>query len=306
MNESALEWLACPKCNDSLTLIATEAEADNVCEGTLTCDRCEARYRIADGIPRFLEGFETGEFKHWDTVWVDTQLKAPTRRIETAFDCAGADTYFAMLGLAKRVLNRPVERSVEIGCGSGSYSLLLRKAGLVQQNILVDVSSQALYLARSLFKRFQMECTLIQADGRRLPIKTRSCDLSISGGVIEHFRGAEQEKLVAEHCRIAEQVLCQAPFNSMAYWTLRLGVTVIKRGWPFGEEWPLSRESVYALFSAAGHQVVAESYHDWLTATLFLLSARFGWVRPLRYKTLVNRLFQHEILVYTVGDRGGP
>jgi uncharacterized protein YbaR (Trm112 family) len=309
MNISALEWLVCPTCHSSLTLTPKESAADNaadvdaVHEGVLSCMRCEIDYPIADGIPRFLQHDKANTYKHWDDLWIQTQLEAPIRRIKSAFDRPGGETYFAMLALARQALGKPVGRCVEIGSGSGSYSLMLHRAGLTRQNVLVDFSLQALYLARALFDHFHVGCTLIQADGRYLPIRTDACDLSVSGGVIEHFRGSDQERLVAEHCRVAEQVLCQCPTNSVAYWTLRLGVTAIKLGWPFGDEWPLSRRNVHRLFSAAGRRIVLESYHDWLTATLFLLSTRHEWIPPVRHKTYLNRLFRHEALIYAVrGD----
>jgi uncharacterized protein YbaR (Trm112 family)/ubiquinone/menaquinone biosynthesis C-methylase UbiE len=303
MNRSALEWLACPACQTSLTLATTESVANEVYEGMLSCVHCGVDYPIVDGIPRFLKRDEASNHQHWDDVWIQTQLEAPIRRIERAFDRPGGETYFAMLGLARQALENSVERCVEIGCGSGSYSLMLRKAGIVHQSILIDFSLQALYLARALFNHFHLDCTLVQADGRHLPVRTGVCDLSISGGVIEHFCGAAQESLVAEHCRVAERVLCQCPLSSAAYWILRLGVTTIKLGWPFGDERPLSRRNVRRLFSAAHHQVVMEAHHDWLTAVFFLLSTRYKWIPPIQHKSYLNRLFQHEVLVYTVrGD----
>lgn len=297
MRESALEWLACPVCRDALVLAVEESTGDSIRKGRLACGRCGAAYPIIDGIPRFLGRDDAAAHGHWDDLWVQTQLEAPIRRVRFALEHAGGEQYYAMLGLARQVLASPVERCVEIGCGSGSYSLMLRRVGFARQSILVDFSLQALHLARALFGHFHTDCTLILADGRFLPLQTDSCGLSVSGGVLEHFGAVEQNRLVAEHCRVARAVLCQVPLNGTAYWVLRMGVTIAKCGWPFGHEWPLSRGRMRRLLSTEGYQIEAESYHDWLTAAFFLLSTRLGWPRPLGRKTFFNRLFQHEFLV---------
>ena len=47
VNQSALEWLACPACKNPLALTTAESIADDVREGTLSCMLCGVFYPIS-------------------------------------------------------------------------------------------------------------------------------------------------------------------------------------------------------------------------------------------------------------------
>jgi len=205
--------------------------------------------------------------------------------------------YYALLGLAQRIGLRE-QTCVEIGCGSGSYSLLLAKMGVTQIPFLVDVSLMGLHVARKVFARFGVDCHLILADALALPLRTGDLDVALSGGVIEHFFGPSRHQVVKEHCRLANQVLCQVPLNSVPYWISRNTITVMSRGWPFGPEKPLSFRELRELFEQEGYLIKDSAYHDLLTAMLFLSASRFRGMAPLKRKTFINKLFRHDIVVY--------
>lgn len=234
----------------------------------------------------------------WDQVWSNGEITLIKNRMENALRRGTAFLdYYSLAGLAKRV-DLKAEKCLEIGCGSGSYSLALLKIYAIKEAYLLDFSIQALKLAKKLFESFNKSCQLIMADVRSLPFRSKSFDVVISGGLIEHFRCNERQKMVSEQCRIANKVLCQVPrFDSLAYWLFRFLFTIF-RGWPFGPEHPLTHSEIRQRFLLEGYYIRGSSFHDLLTAALFSLSIHFPNVLPLPYKILPSKFFQHEIVIY--------
>jgi len=185
--------------------------------------------------------------------------------------------------------------SIEIGCGSGYYSLMLKKLGLVEDCVLLDSSFSALKIASQLFRISGEDAFFVLADGLEVPFADKSFDLSFSGGLIEHFRGSEQRKLVSEHCRVAESVVCQVPTHSLFYWLQRGVITLLNAKWPFGYESPVSSEQLESLYRNEGFQLRSFGYHDFITMLLFRLSVRFRHASPIQKKSILNRLTRTEI-----------
>lgn len=235
----------------------------------------------------------------WDQLWSDTEISTIKNRMENASRRGTAlMDYYSLVGLAKRV-GLKAEKCLEIGCGSGSYSLCLIKPGIIKEAYLLDFSIQSLKLANKLFKSFGEDCQLVMADARSLPFKNKSFDVAISGGLLEHFCGDERQRIVSEHCRMAKNVLCQVPrLDSLIYWIFRTLFSIIRGEWPFGMENPLTHAEIRQRFLLEAYDIQGSSFHDLLTAALFSLSLFFPNVLPLQYKILPSKLFQHEIVIY--------
>ena len=79
-----------------------------------------------------------------------------------------------------------VGRAVEVGCGSAR---LLARVGLNSKLDLVgvDSSENALRLTAATAQRFGLPIRGVCGDARALPLETASCDLVLSGGLLEHF-----------------------------------------------------------------------------------------------------------------------
>src|SRR5688572_13217675 len=54
MRRSTFELLKCPQCHGTLALSASEADEDQIVQGSLECRTCAKTYPIKDGIPRFV------------------------------------------------------------------------------------------------------------------------------------------------------------------------------------------------------------------------------------------------------------
>lgn len=183
-----------------------------------------------------------------------------------------------------RHLSLPLESSIEIGCGSGKYSLVLKKLGLVRKTVLMDFSASALESAERLFRHFNESCTLVQAEFQQMPFADNSFDLAFSGGLIEHFRTwQEKHECFKAHLNVSRTVIIQAPASSPFYWIQRGLVTVLKRGWPFGFERPLSLDELKSYSDHSDGEIAAVDYQYFLNFLIFVfpsLASTRAFLRP--------------------------
>ncbi len=203
------------------------------------------------------------------------------------------------LGIIKK-LNTKYNDVLDIGCGSGSFSITFKKIFGIPNFFLVDNSLSALFLGKKIFEYFGEECELIQCDARKLPFKEKSFDLVYSTGLLEHFDKSDQERIVNENCRVSRDIICQVPTNSVPYWMMRFFITIVNRKWPFGNEIPLSMDDLEQLFTKNNYTINYVSYHDLLTSMFFLLSSKTKFIKPLEKKTFLNRCLKHEIAIYAI------
>ncbi len=176
-----LTYLCCPLCKGQLTCGVTH----------LTCKGCLRNYPIVDGIPRFFHTTSKDlqlSIQKWDTLY-RKHLKIKQYEKEfTEYKAMYFGDTFEQLEEVKKI-----EGSVylEIGCGQFSMGQLLAKhCSLV---IGIDVSSEALKVAKSmLLKKGIRNYLLIQGDILNMPLVSNSVDFIYGGGVIEHFKNTQQ------------------------------------------------------------------------------------------------------------------
>jgi SAM-dependent methyltransferase len=252
MQRTLLADLICPKCGSALRLDSVGA-GDEVETGSLACVKCLARYEIRDGIPSLLDGPPAGNDEGWERLHQKTAYERMAEAVVRRFALPEQVVldYYVHARLARQQ-GANCERVLELGAGTGAYSLALQCYLPVKQLVLADVSRAALAGARVIFRRMQVPAQFVQADIRRLPFRDRTFTLSLSGGLIEHFAGEEQRAILREHCRVAGQVLLAAPANLPAYWLFRWAYSLRRGGWPFGYERPLSRRSLSTLLREQG------------------------------------------------------
>ncbi len=301
-----LGCMACPVCKGIGCLDMGSAAGNDAqsSDSSLICRICDSSYPIKEGI-LVLTPNGGAETTYWDRLYSEGVKGNPIRSAEeislflsrSLKDTRSLCAYYPLVGLLERLSAR-FECSIEIGCGTGVYSLLLKQLRIVDNPVLVDTSISALRTAQRVFEQFQETGCFILADGSQLPFVDQSFDLSLSGGLIEHFRGAEQAKIAAEHCRVARHVICQIPAPTPFYWLQRGAITLLNGGWPFGYEKPLSVRHMRALFEDSLIEVRAISYHDSLNIVLFRLSTRLKYLKNLVRKTVLSQLMATEIVVY--------
>lgn len=292
-------WLAkmrCPECRRG-PLKATPARAGQDTGrwkvGGLSCPHCRRRYPVTQGVLRMLpSGVET-RYQYWAELHKAIDYSGVTRLFRTRFEYPAPFllTYHRMAALGRKSGLKGLT-ALELGAGSGSYSLSLVHFGVVKESWLLDISLESLLGARQVFRDFGLQPFLIQADIHRLPFADGAFDLTLSGGLMEHFVGPEQQALVDENCRVSRRIFCQVPSSTPTYWVYRKLLTWWWGKWPFGFEVPLKTARLKALYAGAGAVPDAWEYSNLASALLFVGGARFPLLRCWKWRPGVLKAFK--------------
>ena len=128
----------------------------------------KARWRIIDGIPRFVSDQHLESFGHqWTT-------------FEVAHDDEDRATFEAKTGIALNQLRGM--RVLDAGCGGGRYSKICGENGAV---VVGADHTRAVDKARNLCAHL-LDVHFVQADLKQLPLEQASFDFVFSIGVMHH------------------------------------------------------------------------------------------------------------------------
>lgn len=130
---------------------------------------------------------------------------------------------------------------LEIGCGSARTLHYLEKYYPNSSSYALDLSPQAIDVARKLSPHFQT-CVASALD---VPIKKDAMDISFSIGLIGHFSREQAAEMMREKIRVTRlggTVAVVVPWQSSIY------NLVIRKAfgkyWPFGNEYPFRRQEL--------------------------------------------------------------
>ena len=145
-------------------------------------------------------------------------------------------------------------RSIELGAGRGDLSALLAQHGA--DVTLWDRSSVALNEARWRFDRRNLPAEYAQGDllGDLSPWSGRY-DVSLSSGVIEHFKGGERSRVIAAHrevLRAGGVAIISVPHAWCVPYRLWKFYLELRGWWPYGMERPYSRPELTRRARAVG------------------------------------------------------
>jgi SAM-dependent methyltransferase len=108
-----------------------------------------------------------------------------------------------VLGKVEKLLGRspgPFARSLEIGAGTGYFSLNLLQAGVVRSAVCTDVSPGMLATLRGNAERLGLEVETARCDAADLPFAAATFDLVLGHAVLHHL--PELDKAFAEFARV--------------------------------------------------------------------------------------------------------
>jgi SAM-dependent methyltransferase len=130
------------------------------------------------------------------------------REVNTRYHDVAADHYdakwgidFGEIGLEqvlvkidKALGHRPDgwARSLEIGAGTGYFSLNLLSAGMISQATCSDISPGMLATLRANAERLELEVETVELDAERLPFADASFDLVFGHAVLHHIPNLER------------------------------------------------------------------------------------------------------------------
>jgi ubiquinone/menaquinone biosynthesis C-methylase UbiE len=84
-------------------------------------------------------------------------------------------------------LDRGFDRSLEVGAGTGYFSLNLLRAGVVRQATCTDISPGMVRTLRANAERLGLEVRTARADAESLPFAEQSFDLVLGHAVLHHL-----------------------------------------------------------------------------------------------------------------------
>ena len=95
-----------------------------------------------------------------------------------------------VLGKVEKLLGRrpgPFARSLEIGAGTGYFTLNLMQAGVIGSAVCTDVSDGMLATLRGNAERLGLEPETVACDAAALPFEDESFDLVLGHAVLHHL-----------------------------------------------------------------------------------------------------------------------
>jgi ubiquinone/menaquinone biosynthesis C-methylase UbiE len=209
----------------------------------------------------------------------------------------------------------PYGRSLEIGAGTGFFSLNLRQAGVLSEIHLTDISGGMVAVAQANAARLGLEIEGRVADAERLPYPNSTFDLVLGHAVLHHLPDVEQ--CIREMLRVLRPggrlVICGEPTRygdfiarrlSRATWWLATRITRLPG---VRTRWGRPAEALAESSQAAALEAVVDLHTfdpDSLarlvervggieaeTVTEELTAAWFGWpVRTLEHALNPDRL----------------
>ncbi len=104
------------------------------------------------------------------------------------------------LGPPDPALDRGFERSLEVGAGTGYFSLNLLRAGIVREATCTDISPGMVRALNANAQRFGLTVKTARADAESLPFAEHSFDLVLGHAVLHHL--PDLERAFAEFHRV--------------------------------------------------------------------------------------------------------
>lgn len=297
MDSELVQFLKCVKCGTSSYSVSGDRNgASDLKDETLTCQECGHRLMIRNGILH-CEPEDDSHRAIWEKIYdsLNDDLDLTIERLEHGFDHIEAmRTYYPILRVMTKV-GVHAETSVELGCGSGAFSLVLKKLGIADKVTLIDYSLPSLITARSLFNHFGENCNLVHARLESYPFNDNAFDLSLSGGVGEHFKTpGERKECLRVHVNAGKLAFFQVPVHSVPYWLQRAAFTVLKFGWPFGFEKPFTEPELMTYVKELDTTIIETDYHFFLSR-LALTIPRLLQVLPTKNRLWFSRPMRTEI-----------
>ena len=102
--------------------------------------------------------------------------------------------------LGRAALERGFERSLEVGAGTGYFSLNLLRAGVVREATCTDISPGMVRALATNAERLGLPVKALRADAESLPFADRSFDLVLGHAVLHHL--PDLERAFAEFHRV--------------------------------------------------------------------------------------------------------
>src|SRR2546421_7235621 len=158
MKRRLLEWLICPTCQGSLTLMARTEQSGEIEDGSLTCPTCQRMFPMVGGVPRFVpsDDYASSFGRQWN------------RHARLQLDsCNGTSfsrqRFYSITEWNPALLSGRLV--LDVGCGAGRFAEVALQDGA--EVIAVDLSSAVDACRKNLAANQRLHC--VQASIYALP-----------------------------------------------------------------------------------------------------------------------------------------
>ncbi len=205
ISKELLSILACPVCKSDIETTT----------GHLKCSKCNAVYPIKEGIPIMLPSHLEKEQKLAIEIWgrdYDRMLYNIKQSSQVNIvDQYGLSDYKLVTSFARK----SDKNFLELGCGRARLSLLLAQQGF--NTVGLDLSIEALILAKYMFNLQKLAGFFVCGDILHPPFKPGSFSIAFAGGSIEHFENTQQGlNAIAESLLQDGTFIATIPFISLS------------------------------------------------------------------------------------------
>jgi 2-polyprenyl-3-methyl-5-hydroxy-6-metoxy-1,4-benzoquinol methylase len=175
LRETALHYLACPRCYSDLAIRSVEKKQDEILEeAQLTCVGCQASYPVVRCIPRFVanENYASGFGFEW-TMHARTQYDSynGTKLSEQRF--------FEETGWPKDLSGETI---LEVGSGSGRFTEQAAATGAFVVSLDYSYAVEANYASNGA----RQNVLIVQGDIYSMPFRTAYFDKVFCFGMLQH------------------------------------------------------------------------------------------------------------------------
>lgn len=286
--------VACPKCKGSLGFANDEME----------CSKCLEKYPIKNGIPVLLDAHKHADLLLSTEKWDEEYKKLSMKDLEEEKRRYDEVDLGETLAYVDKFILPEHKVFLELGCGPAFLSLDMARKGYTV--ICVDISMEALKIARKFFEKENLKGYFVCCNILEMPFKDNIVDFSNGSGVIEHFK--DTQKSVDELFRITKPggvALNTVPYLSIAIFYRQLwgnvpDVPVLKqlgefihikllksKHMIFGYEKSFSRRKMKKVFGRAGFKDVETG--------LFECYLPLAFVKNLKIKKFLRKLCRSQI-----------
>lgn len=201
-----LEFLACPRCGDSVELNAQAVDGDDVLTGSLRCERCDITYAIEQGIAKMLPSSTAEEnltASHFEQEFAAPPVEdadfdpLPLREYiflsrtgldADVYDAYGGDPYPTSLGTPKNGYSADLSRLdgltvLDAGAGPGRFIDVVASSGAARVVGLELGDHVQRARART---RHLPHVEMVQGSVLEPPFRTAVFDFVYSIGVLHH------------------------------------------------------------------------------------------------------------------------
>lgn len=164
-----------------------------------------------------------------------------------------------LVELAEKCGDLRGKKVMEAGCGSGIISAEIASRGA--DVFLLDISEDALQIARNYFEQKNLRASFILGDIFELPFDSCSFDIVWNAGVLEHFENERRLKAVQGIANLIKPkgvFISFNPSDKAFFYKIGKKAAEWKGKWPYGPEFPV--RSLRGECEAAGLTVL-EEYH---------------------------------------------